>query len=78
MSAAVVVLAVDEARLTWSWRARSGPVVLELEHGVDPAPSGTGTRTWLTIRGAAPVVLAYSVAARVALVSLVRRPSPST
>lgn len=79
VSAAVVILAVDEIARTWAWRARCGPLVLVLEHGVEDLgveERGRGTRTWLTLRGAAPLVLAYSLPARVALRALVRGRAP--
>ncbi|GMA32955.1 hypothetical protein [Litorihabitans aurantiacus] len=73
LRAEVVVTAVDESTRTWSWTARSGPVELDLAHGVGPAGDG-GARTWLRIRGPRPLVLAYAVPARLALRRLVRLP----
>ncbi len=64
------VLSVDEPRRTWSWRARSGPIVLTLHHAVLEAPSGT--QTTLEIDGPALVVLPYAPVAQVALRRLVR------
>jgi hypothetical protein len=64
------VLAVDEDRRTWSWRARSGPVTLTLHHAV--LQVGTGTQTTLEIEGPAVAVLPYAPLARVALRRLVR------
>lgn len=64
------VLDVDEARRTWAWRARLGPIRLLLEHGVEA--EGSGCATWLRVRGPAPVVLAYAPLARIALGRLVR------
>lgn len=58
---------VDEAARTWAWRARLGPLRLALRHGVDPDGG-----TWLTVRGPAPVVLAYLPVAHVALRCLTR------
>ncbi|MFJ4713657.1 SRPBCC family protein [Streptomyces sp. NPDC088785] len=66
-----VVTAVDHDARTWSWRVRTGPVRLLLEHAVDPWGS-SGARTRLTLTGAAPVVLAYAPLARWALRRLVR------
>lgn len=65
------VLEVDETARTWSWRVRVGPIRLELAHGVEPDPAGT--RTWLRTTGPAPVVLAYTPLAFVALHALVAR-----
>lgn len=68
------VVEVDETARTWSWDVTPAvpplPLRLHLRHGVEPA--GSGTRTWLTIRGPAPVVAAYLPLARVALELLVR------
>ena len=68
------VLAVDEAARTWSWRVRVGPVLLRLDHGVEPARADDGpqvvSRTWLRTTGPAPVVLPYAPLALVALHSL--------
>lgn len=61
---------VDAVARRWSWRARLGPLVLHLEHGVEAADGGT--RTWLAVRGPAPFVLAYAPLARYALTRLVR------
>ena len=63
------ITAVDEAERRWAWDARVGPVRLHLLHGVDP--DGTGTRTWLTARGPALVLMAYLPLARFALQRLV-------
>ncbi len=67
---AFVVLAVDEAARTWSWRASLGPVQVELHHGVEARPGGCAT--WLRSRGLPPVVLAYAPLARLAIGRLVR------
>jgi hypothetical protein len=66
------VLAVDESARTWAWRAWIGArsAGLTLEHGVEAR--GTGSSTWLTVDGLAPIVLAYSPAAYLALGGLVR------
>jgi len=64
------VLTVDEARRTWSWRARSGPVELLLHHAV-LAHDG-GSQATLEISGPGPAVLAYAPVAEVALRRLVR------
>jgi polyketide cyclase/dehydrase/lipid transport protein len=63
------VLAVDEARREWGWRAQAGPISLRLEHGV--SPDGSGASTWLRVHGTLPVVLAYAPLARIALRRLV-------
>jgi hypothetical protein len=63
------VLAVDEDAREWAWRARLGPVVLRLEHGVTADPRGSAT--WLRVHGPLPVVLAYAPLARIALGRLV-------
>ncbi|TGO03959.1 SRPBCC family protein [Serinibacter arcticus] len=71
-----VVAAVDEDARTWSWAARSGPFVLRLTHGVESVvlrDGASGTRAWLTVRGAPVVVLAYALPATLALTALVRR-----
>lgn len=75
LRADVVVDAVDEAARTWSWtvvlgRPRVPGVRLRLEHGVVAAAGGS--RTWLVLRGPAPVVLGYLAPARLALARLVR------
>jgi hypothetical protein len=63
------VLAVDEDAREWAWRARLGPVRLELEHGVTAHLHGSST--WLRVHGPLPVVLAYLPVARLALGRLV-------
>ncbi|WP_299531375.1 SRPBCC family protein [uncultured Streptomyces sp.] len=66
-----VVDAVDPEALTWRWRVRVGPVRMSLWHAVRPrTPSGATTE--LVIDGSAPVVLAYTPLARLALRRLVR------
>ncbi len=74
-----VVTDVDEAARTWGWdvyigRGRLGPLRLHLRHGVEEHPRGCAT--WLTIRGPAPVVVAYLPVARLALARLVRVDQP--
>ena len=65
-----VVLAVNEAARTWSWSVRSGPLRMELEHAVLPAPGGGSVAT-LTVDGPIPAALVYPDLARVALHRLV-------
>lgn len=65
--------AVDAAARTWSWRVHAGPISLRLLHAVRTAEDGSATT--LTIRGPAPVVLAYCPVAQLALRQLVR-PDP--
>ena len=64
---------VDEAARRWTWTVRRGPLTLVLEHGVETAGAGVGagSRTWLAIRGPAPVVVPYLPLARYALHRLV-------
>ena len=50
---------------TWSWQVRIGPVVLELDHAVHPA--GSGSRSTVSLSGPALVVTAYAPLARLAL-----------
>ncbi|GGS67879.1 SRPBCC family protein [Streptomyces griseoviridis] len=68
--AAFVVEDVDHGARQWAWRVRSGPVRLWLCHGVRAHPRGSAT--WLTMRGALPVLAAYAPLARIALGRLVR------
>ena len=63
------VLALDEDRREWSWRAHVGPLSLRLEHGV--LARGAGSATWLRVHGPLPVVAAYAPVARLALSRLV-------
>ena len=63
------VLALDEERREWEWRARVGPITLRLEHGV--TTEGDGAGTWLRVHGALPLVLGYVPLARIALGRLV-------
>jgi polyketide cyclase/dehydrase/lipid transport protein len=60
---------VDEAARRWAWDARVGPIRLHLRHGVDA--EGTGSSTWITTRGPAPVLMAYLPVTRWALHRLV-------
>lgn len=68
------VLAVDEPAKVWKWRAWIGApsAGLTLEHGVEPARSGS--RTWLTVEGLAVFVIPYSPVALFALGRLVAAP----
>jgi hypothetical protein len=70
VAVAFVIGEVDEQARTWAWDVRCGPVRLHLRHGVEADPRGAAT--WLTIRGSAPVVLAYLPVAGLALRRLVR------
>jgi hypothetical protein len=65
-----VVTAVDEARMTWSWIARVGPVALTLHHDLSPAPRGT--TAGLSVEGPALVVATYGPLTRAPLARLVR------
>lgn len=71
VTAGFAVVAVEPERRRWTWRVRSGPLVVLLEHGVDAPPGGTGSRTWLTMRGPYPVLLGYAPLAWWALHRLV-------
>ncbi len=67
--------AVDEEARTWSWtvwlRARGLTLVtVDLAHGVEA--QGLGSTTWLRLRGAWPVIVAYAPISRWALRYLVR------
>ena len=55
---------------SWSWSVTAAGVHLHLVHTVEAA--ATGTRTGLTVRGPAPVVLLYLPVALLALRRLVR------
>ena len=68
---AFTITDVDEARRTWAWDVRLGPVRLHLRHGVEVHPAGSAT--WLTVRGPALVVAGYLPVARIALHRLVSR-----
>ena len=50
---------------TWSWRVRLGPAILDLDHAVYAA--GSGTRTTLLLTGPALIVAAYAPVAQHAL-----------
>lgn len=63
------VTAVDQARRTWSWHVQSGPIGLDLDHGVQPY--GSGARVWVRVSGPAPVVLTYLPLAWLGLRNLV-------
>lgn len=63
------VLAVDEARREWTWRAHVGPISMLLDHGV--VAEATGSSTWLRVSGPLPVVAPYAPLARIALRRLV-------
>ncbi|GLY31291.1 hypothetical protein [Kineosporia sp. NBRC 101731] len=63
---------VDEDARTWTWVVRRGPFSVVLQHGVEPGPRGS--RTWLALRGPAPLVLPYLPMARLALHRLVSAP----
>ncbi len=67
-----VVLDVDAAARTWSWRVRVGPVVMVLEHLLHERPGG-GTRAEVVIHAPFPVSRLYRVPATVALYRLVHR-----
>lgn len=69
-----VVDAVDASARAWRWTVRAGPARLVLDHGVLAEDDGTGSGTWLRLRGPAPLVLPYAPVARHALGRLVRRP----
>ena len=63
---------VDEAARTWTWTVRRGPVSVALQHGV--VATEAGSRTWLAIRGPAPLVGPYLPLAKWALHRLVSLP----
>lgn len=71
VSVPFVVDEVDEVARTWRWTVEVGPLSLELVHDVRAAADG-GTRTGLSVRGAAPLVLGYAPLAQLALQRLVR------
>ena len=76
VSARFRVLGVDEAGMTWSWAVRKGPLQVRLTHGVEPGgPDGTGSRTWLVLRGPSPAIIGYAAPARYALHRLVTLPA---
>ena len=66
-----VITAVDEESREWSWKVKAPlGIRLHLSHGVES--SGGGTRTTLTVRGPAPIVLGYAPIASLALRNLVK------
>ena len=65
-----VVLDVDTAARTWTWRVRVGPLVMGLEHLLHARPGG-GTRAEVVIHAPFPVARLYRVPATVALYRLV-------
>lgn len=65
-----VVLDVDAAARTWTWRVRVGPLVMVLEHLLHARPGG-GTRAEVVIHAPFPVARLYRVPATVALYRLV-------
>lgn len=69
VTVAFEVTEVDPTRRRWTWRVHAGLVPLLLGHGVDP--TANGSRAWVRITGALPVVLAYAPLARLALGRLV-------
>lgn len=69
VTVAFEVTEVDPTSRRWTWRVHAGLVPLLLGHGVDP--TATGSRAWVRITGALPVVLAYASLAHRALGRLV-------
>ncbi len=65
-----VVLDVDEAQRSWTWRATTGPISMVLHHAVRDHLGGTVTT--LSIDGPAFLPLLYAPVAEVALRRLVR------
>ena len=63
------VLTLDVPAMRWSWQVRRGPLAVHLDHQVEG--TADGSRTVLTLRGPAPVVLGYVPAAWYALHRLV-------
>jgi hypothetical protein len=67
--------AVDHEARTWSWRVRSGPLRLSLDHGVDAAGVGSdhpgGSTAWLVTHALWPVAAGYAPVAHLALGRLV-------
>jgi hypothetical protein len=70
VTAHFVVLDVDEAQRSWSWRVTTGPVGMTLHHAVRPHLDGT--MTTLAIEGPAFLPLLYAPVGEVALRRLVR------
>lgn len=65
------VIDVDEVRRRWAWRVRVALSTLVMIHEVLERPDGA-TDTTLEVTGPAPVVLAYTPLAKLALQRLVR------
>ncbi len=75
ITAGFVVTEVDVAARRWSWTVKRWPITVELEHGVDADDDvAGGSRTWLVLRGPAPLVLGYAPVAWYALHRLVTLP----
>ncbi|MFG2427145.1 SRPBCC family protein [Streptomyces sp. NPDC048590] len=70
VTARFFVESVDEARWSWVWRVRAGPVRLRLSHEV--ARRAGGSATTLRIEGGVLAVAAYAGPARLAMARLVR------
>jgi hypothetical protein len=68
------VLTLDAAAMRWSWQVRRGPLGVHLHHQVESTPDGS--RTSLTLRGPAPLIVGYVPAAWYALHRLVNLPPP--
>ena len=66
-----MILEVDEAARTWSWRVTLGPVRMSLHHEVGDLGS-QGSATSLVVTGPAPIVVGYLAPAQYALHRLVR------
>lgn len=65
-----VVLDVDPVARSWTWKVRTGPVQMVLEHHLHARPEG-GTRAEVVIHASWPVARLYRVPATVALYRLV-------
>lgn len=65
--------AVDEAARTWSWTVRVAVIRLRLEHWIEERRDG-GSVAGLRTSGPAPVVVAYTPLAQLALDRLVLPP----
>ncbi|MFC5379639.1 SRPBCC family protein [Aquipuribacter nitratireducens] len=65
-----VVLDVDHAAMTWTWRVRAGLLGMVLEHRLLPTDDG-GTLAEVLIHAPWPVARLYRVPATVALYRLV-------
>jgi hypothetical protein len=66
-----VVDEVDPRRRSWAWTVHRWPVTMRLRHGVEA--KGAGSRTWVSVEGPLPLVLAYAPIAQLALRKLVAR-----